>query len=185
MPHVERPSFTQAVPPGADVRTEKGQRYAHWADRSGRAVKALVLPSGKCRRVVAGRWVGVYRDHAGKKCKTATFGDRSVALRAALDAERQAKAVREGRAIPGVAAGKAHLIDHVGDYLAHLEVSGAGAAHRAAVVAVLHRLLVGARLTTAAAVDCGAVDAWLERERKTGARWATKNPTPLSLRTRN
>ena len=153
MASVERPTFTQAIPPHARLVTERGERYACWTDRTHKPVKALVLPSGKCRRVVPGRWVGVYRDHRGKKCKTRPFGDRSAALEAAIKLERKAKAVKEGRAAPDRPGGK--------------------------------ELLAGAGLTTAAAVDCGAVDAWLERERRTGARRATKRPKPLALRTRN
>ena len=185
MASAERPTYTQPVPPGADVRTQGGERYACWTDRTGKAVRALILPSGKCRRTVPHRWVGVYRDHRGVKCKTPTFGDRAAALRAALDAERQAEAVREGRAAPGRAGGKELLRDQVAAYLAHLEVRGVSAAHRAEVAADLPRLIAGAGLTTAAAVDAGAVDLWLERERRTGARRATRHPRPLSLRTRN
>ncbi len=124
MASAERPTYTQPVPPGADVRTQGGERYACWTDRTGKAVRALILPSGKCRRTVPHRWVGVYRDHRGVKCKTPTFGDRAAALRAALDAERQAEAVREGRAAPGRAGGKELLRDQVAAYLAHLEVRG-------------------------------------------------------------
>jgi integrase/recombinase XerD len=177
----ERPTFTQAVPSGAAVRTEGGVRYACWTDRRGRAVRAVILPSGKCRRTVPGRWVGVYRDHRGVKRKTPTFGDRSVALRAALEAERAAAAVREGRAAPSRPAGKAHLVDHVDDYLTHLGAAGVAPSTRGEAASLLARALPGCGLTTAAAVDCGAVDAWLERERK--ARGAKDRP--LSLRTRN
>jgi hypothetical protein len=191
VPYVERPTFTQPVPAGAEIRTQGGHQYACWTDRAGKPVKALVLPTGRCRRTVPNRWVGVYRDHTGAKRKTPTFGDRAAALRAALEAERHAVAVKEGRATVGrpAAGGKALLRDQVADYLAWVEQKGrAGEEWRKRCGRLLHRLIAGAGLTTAAAVDAEALAAWLERQRRTGRvrpRKGRPAGEPLSVREKN
>lgn len=111
MAYVEKPSFTQPVPPHATVRTEKGERYACWTDRKGQKAVAPLLAGGKCQRTSPGRWYGVYPDHHGRQRKTPTSGSRTDALDAAIRLERQAWAVWEGRESPDQSAGKVRLLD--------------------------------------------------------------------------
>lgn len=187
MASVHRPTYTAPVPPHARRVTEKGVEYAVWTDRKGQPVKAEVLPSGKCRRVVPRRWYGVYRDRSGKLRKTKSFGDRSVALDAALKMERQERAVAEGRAAPDRPAdGRTMLIDYVGDYAASLEGRGNTEVYCRKVRRELTELIRRLGLTTPAAVNAEAVADLLERERKAGdPRRPKRDRKPLSLRTRN
>lgn len=184
MAYVERPTFTQAVPPNATVRTEKGERYACWTDRKGQSVKALILPSGKCRRVVSNRWVGVYRNHLGKKEKTPPFGDRNHALKTAILLEQQARAVREGRAPVGRPAGKVMMVDVLPDHVAYMKREGFAATHVEAVENLVRRVIARHGLTTPGRVDAERLADGLERDRLAGKAGDGKGP-PLSLRTRN
>ena len=167
MASVERTAFTQSVPTDAAVRTEKGRRYACWVDRKGAAVKAIILPSGRCRRTLS-RWVGTYRDGTGAKCKTETYGDRNAALAAALDAERRGRAVAEGREVPDRPPPKSRLIDLLPDYLAHLRDGGTGGKRVAEVERIVTRIVTDHKLTTPTAVDCGELARQLERDRREG-----------------
>lgn len=186
MAHAERPTFTQTVPEHATIRTEKGERYAVWTDRKGAAVKALILPTGKCRRVVPGRWVGIYRDHTGKRRKTATFGDRSRALEVAIQLEKKGRAVREGRAEPDRPAGKILLAEMVDDYLDHMRGKGDSDTWVKRVGVELRRLITHHKLTTAGAVDVERVARQIELDRKAGPRVGEKgHGSPYSIRTRN
>jgi hypothetical protein len=184
MASVEKPTFTQPVPRQAEVLADGDHLFACWTDRKGQPVRALILPTGKCRRTVPGRWVGVYRDHRGVKQKTPTFGNRSAALRAALDGERAAAAVRDGRARPGISGGKAFLLDHVDAYLEHLTLKGTGAGQRASVEKQLVRIIRDHGLTTPGAVDGERLAAGLERDR-VSRRGRARPGEPLSLRSRN
>lgn len=187
MASVERPSFTQAIPPGATVRERDGERFACWTDRKGNRVEALVLPSGKCRRVVAARWVGIFRDHTGLKKKTPVFSTRGAALEAAIRGEQKGRAVREGRDLPEAAGGKLHLVRHVGDYLDHLEMdTNTGAKRRKEVKRMLEDILTRHKLTTPAAVDCDRLAKKLEQDRRAGPGEGERgHGSPYSYRTRN
>ncbi len=186
MAHVERPTFTQPIPATATTRTEKGRRYACWVDRKRHPVKARVLADDptRCRRTAAGRWRGCYRDQHGAKAYTPTFGDRSAALQTAIDEEKKARAVREGRATPAAPAGKVLFADHLSDYLGFMEREGFAATHRDQCEAVLRRVIAAHRLTTAGRVNAEQLAAALETDRKAG-RPPGDGTRPLSLRTRN
>jgi integrase len=189
MASVERPSFTQAIPATAKRIVRDGKPYATWTNRKLQTVVAPILPTGKCRVTVAKTWIGIYRDHTGKRKKTKPFGDRSAALSTALDAEKAARAVREGRAVLGRPTGKLLLIDHLKAYLGHLDAAGVTPKHRKERETDLRRVILGAALGTAGAVDIAALDRWLERERRSGNRRSkvapTEQPPQLSARTRN
>jgi integrase len=186
MASCERPTYTQAIPPRAILRTEAGERYACWTDRNGKAVRALVLPNGRCRRTVAGRWIGCYRDHGGIRRKTKPYGDRSAALAVALELEKKGRAVKDGRAMPEQPQGKAFLVDHVPAYAEALAVRGKTDDYRAEAEAILRKLIFRVKLTTAGSVDPAQLDSFLEKLRRTGRPpRADGTPNPLSLRTRN
>lgn len=184
MASVERPQFTGPIPPHARRITRDGKLYAAWTDRNRNAVEALILLSGKCRRIVPKKWIGIYRDHLGKKQKTDSYSDRSAALSAALEAEKQARDVKAGKAAPNQPSGISHLIDHLPDYLASL--AGLDPKHIEGRAHDLRRTLTGAKITTAASVDTGKLDIWLEAERRTGNLRGTSEVKPeLSARTKN
>jgi len=182
MAHAERPQFTQPVPANATIRTIDGKQYACWTDRLGKAVKALILSSGKCRRTVPGKWIGCYRDHYGKKCKTQTFGDRSHALQTAIQLEKNAKAVKEGRELPDRPKGKLLLIDVVPDYLSQLQREGTGPKRIADAKYTLERVIREHRLTTIGLVDAEKLAGQLEKDRLAGR---GEGHPPYSIRTRN
>lgn len=189
MASVERPTYTVPVPAGATVREGQGGRYATWKDSRGRAVRARVLDSGRCLRQVAGKWYGVYRDHAGKKCKTRSYGTKFAALAAAVEAEKRAKAVKDGRDVPAPVPGRVTLTRHVTDYLSYLELERAtGRKRRAEVGRILNDILDRHKLTTPAAVDCDSLARRLEEDRQAGKAADIKGGTPAgvySYRTRN
>lgn len=137
-----------------------------------------------------GRWYGTYRDHHGKARKTPCYSDKSAALSMALQLEKHGRAVRDGRASADQPAGRAHLIDHVPDYIDSLRVGGNSVEYREEAEASLRRLISQAKLTTPGAVDPVRLDRWLESERLDGrvpksAKRAIGPRIPLSLRTRN
>ena len=188
MASVQRPTYTQAIPPAARRVTEGGQEYACWTDRLGQSVKALVLPGNRCRRTVPRKWVGLYRDARGKQQKTKVFGDRSLAMDTAIKLERHAQAVREGRASASSSAdpSRVHLIDFIADYTTYLEAKGSSPEHAARVESSLRELIRRHGLTTPGSVDPEALAATLERDRKAGdPRGRKRGGKPLSIRWRN
>lgn len=188
MASAERPTFTQAVPTSAKTAAEGEDHFACWTDRKGQKVRALILPSGKCRRVVANRWIGIYRDHHGKKSKTKPFGDRSAALSAALALERKGRDVRDGRAVADQPTGRAHLIDHLPNYLAHLRGKGQGERWLTIIEKIFRDKIRIHGLTTAASVDAQKLQDGFELDRLAGDPRRAENPKrtgPLSIRTRN
>jgi len=185
MAYVERPTFTQPVPPHATVRMIDGEPHACWVDRLGKSVRALVLPNGRCRRTVPGRWIGRYRDANGKSAKTPPFGDRSAALDAAIRAEKHSRAVKEGRALPASSgrSGKVTLAEHLPDYLAALRLQRVSSAHVAEVKRIVGGVIARHRLTTPAAVDGVKLDKLLEEDRLAGD--PRNGNEPFALKTRN
>lgn len=186
MAYTERPAYTQPIPAGATIKTEGDEQFACWTDRSGRPVKAVVLPGGRCRRTVPGRWVGRFRDAAGKLCTTRPFGDRSAARDAAIRLEKNAKAVKEGRALPASAgrSGKVSLAEHLPDYLAFLKLKGRAETHRVEVERIIRGVIGRHGLTTPGAVDGVKLDDLLEEDRLAGDQ-RQKNPEPYALKTKN
>lgn len=182
MAHVERPTFTQAVPPNATIRTIDGEPHACWPGRDGKQVRALILPNGRCRRTVSNKWVGRYRDHRGVKAQTPPFGDRNHALQTAILLEKQAQAIREGRATVGRTAGKVLLLDVLPDHIAYMKREGFAPTHVQGVENLIRRVIVAHELTTAGRVDAERLAAGLEKDRLAGRK---EGAPPFSLRTRN
>jgi integrase/recombinase XerC len=184
MASTERMTYTQVIPPDATYRVEKDEQFACWTDRNGNRVKARVLATGRCSRTVAGRWKGVYRDNAGRKCKTTPYGDRSSALAEALRLERHAREVREGRAPADSPTGNVPMADLVPAYVEYMEREGFARTHRDQCEAVLRKVIDAHRLDTAGRVAAEKLAAGLETDRKAGRQPGDGN-RPFSLRTRN
>src|SRR5438445_4486160 len=48
---VFKPKMTKAIPPGAEIVTRKGQRFARWRDRHGNIRTAKIIVVGKGTRI--------------------------------------------------------------------------------------------------------------------------------------
>lgn len=163
MASIFRPKTTKPVPKGAVVAGGK----ARWTDRKGRAVVAPVVTTGqgvRCR-VVSPTWWVEYRDHNGDRQRVPGFKDRAATLQLAARLEKMAGDVRAGVAAPAARHdGPVHVPDHLEAYRADLEARGNEPRGVKEVVACVGRILKGASVGLASAVDPDRVTAHLRRE---------------------
>src|SRR5947207_13876290 len=97
---VYKPTATKPLPLGAEAFVRKGQRFARWKDRKGKA-RTAPLTEGKdgSDRIVieSSRYVAKYRDGAGVVQVVPTgCPDEQAARRVLGDLERRAELLRAG-----------------------------------------------------------------------------------------
>src|SRR5262249_16217679 len=139
---------TRPLPPGAEIFTRKGERFARWKDRRGKTRTApLTVGQDGSERIVTESpfYVAKYRDGAGVVQTVATGCRDEAAGRSVLgELERKAELVRSGVMTAAEAAIGDHqaapLAEHFAAYLAHLEAAGTCAVYRANAKRQLNRL---------------------------------------------
>lgn len=127
-----RKTYTKPVPPGAELFTRKGQRYARYTDGRGRTRTAKVTTNedGIDRLVFTSPfWRLRYRDGAGIERDVPTgCRDEVAAQSVANDLHRRAELVMAGTIKPAEDAAADHakvaLAEHVNAYLDHLRAKG-------------------------------------------------------------
>jgi DNA polymerase I len=65
MSNLRRVPYTKPIPAGAETVTKKGQRFARFRTRKGKAVDAPMTDDGNRIRLLSRKWYGEYRDADG------------------------------------------------------------------------------------------------------------------------
>src|SRR5262245_23804428 len=135
--------MTKPIPPGAEIVTRKGERFARWRDRHGnvRTAKIIVVSKGKRIgqeriEVVSTFYFARYRDH-DRRMKIAPTGcrDETAARQELANLQRRVELIRSG-VIKTIEASVGNhqatpLPDHITAFLAHLDAAGVTKEHRA------------------------------------------------------
>src|SRR5437870_2163971 len=148
-----RPTFTKAIPAGAELFARKGERFARWKTPAGasRSARVTTTKAGAVRLVFTSpRWRCRYRDGAGVVRDVATgCRDEVAAQSVANELLRRAELVKAGTITAAEDAAAAHagapLDAHLSAYVLHLQAQNVTAAHRATTAQRLRRM----------AADCG------------------------------
>lgn len=168
MAYLYRPVAVKPVPKAATLGTVNGKRVARWTNRRNKAVVAELTADGKKCRVRSPTWWVEYTDHLGERRNAKGYASREATLQLAARLERTAAAVAAGEDAPAPPSpdGPTHLLDHLPAYADHVAAKCSSEKHRAAAVGYVRDIILGAGLTTAEAVDCDRLGAWLARERR-------------------
>jgi integrase len=180
---VFRKSYTKPLPAGAEVFTRKGERFARWKDRKGKARTAplTVGEEGGERLIIESPYfVAKYRDGAGVVRVEATgCRDETAARRVLADLERRAELVRSNV----MTAAEAAIGDHQAAPLAK-HFAAFDEHHGAKGVTKIHQEDTGRYLNRLAA-DC-AFNTLADLRREPLERWlALRAAEGMSARTRN
>ncbi len=166
---VYRKAVTKAMPPGAELFTRQGERFARWKTSRGKTRTAPVTTGedGTNRlKIEARTFTAKYRDGAGVVREAATGCRDEQAARAVLaDLERRAELVRSGFITAAEDAAANHqqtpLADHVDAYITHLSAKGATEDWRSLSRQRLERVFSDCGFQRLGDVTTEAVERWL------------------------
>jgi integrase len=184
-----RPTYTKAMPPGAELFSRAGERFARWTDRRGRKRTAKVTAGrdGADRIVLACSTHTIrYRD-GGDVVRTVATGcrtkDAAESIVAGLRGRAELVKARVLSAAQDAAAdyAAAPLAGHFDAYGAHLAAKGVTANHGKDTLARLRRLAADCRFGTLADLSAGPLDKWLVLRAGEGMSASTRNAYRESL----
>ena len=76
MARIFRQTYTKPIPPGAEIHTRNGRRFARFKDGSGRVRTAPVSEDGTRVILDTAKWYIDYRDGNGNPRRVAGFTDK-------------------------------------------------------------------------------------------------------------
>jgi hypothetical protein len=122
MGSVFRKTTTRPLPPGAEIFTRKGERFARWKTKGKTRTAPLTTGAGGANRIVTESpfYVAKYRDGSGV-VQTVSTGcrDETAARQMLADLERRAERITAGMMTPA----EDRMVDHLA---APLEVAFVG-----------------------------------------------------------
>ncbi len=169
MGSVFKKTYTKPLPPGAEVFTRKGRRFAKWKPAKGKAQTApLTIGKDGSDRIVlkAGTYTAKYRDGSGIVQEKATgCRDKEAASRVLGDLERRAELVKAKVMTAGEDAISDHqgtpLSEHFDGYLTKLEADGTSPDHRGNVRRCLERIAGECRFALLGDLKRETFELWL------------------------
>jgi integrase len=186
---VYRETYTKPLPPGAELFTRAGERFARWTDRHGRkrAAKVITGRDGSDRLTLAcTTHTARYRDGSGVVRKAATGCRTKDAAETVLsDLRGRAELVKAKVLTAAQDAAADHaavpIAEHFDAYRDHLTAKGATASHWKTTVSRLRRLAEDCRFGTLADLSAGPLDKWLVLRTAEGMSASTRNAYRESL----
>jgi len=181
---VFKKQVTRPLPPGAEIITRKGERVAKWKDRRGKSRTAplTVGKDGSEQRIMTESpyYVAKYRDGGGVvRVEPTGCRDETAARQVLADLERRAELVRSNVLTAAEAAIGDHqgtpLLDHIRQYVEHLEAAGCSTEHVANVTRQLRRVADECRFSRLGDVDRNTFERWLNEQTKAGMGARTRN----------
>ena len=170
---VYRKTVTRKLPPGAEVFTRKGEHFARWKDRKGKARTAPLTvgkDGGERITMESPFYVAKLRDAVGivqvvpTGCK-----DETAARQVLADLERKAELVRSGVMTTAEAAIGRHQAAPLGEHFAafdeHLRAKGVTRIHLNDTGRYLRRLATACSFDTLANLRREALERWLANTR--------------------
>ena len=186
---VYRETYTKPLPPGAELFTRAGERFARWTDRRGRKRTAKVTTGrdGSDRIILlCNTHTARYRDGSGVVRKTATGCRTKDAAEAVLsDLRRRAELIKAKVLTAAQDAAADHaavpIAMHFDAYCDYLAAKGATENHKKTTLARLRRLAADCRFGTLADLSAGPLDKWLVLQTAEGMSASTRNAYRESL----
>jgi integrase len=179
---VFKKQVTRPLPPGAEIFTRKGERFARWKCRGKTRTAPLTVGQDGSERIVTESpyFVAKYRDGAGVVQTVATgCRDEQAARQVLADLERRAELVRANVLTAAEAAVGDHqatpFAAHLKAYLAHLEAKGACKEHRSERARQLRRLAADCSFGALADLRREALERWLNVQARVGMGARTRN----------
>lgn len=183
MGYLYRPRQTKRIPPGAELFTRKGERFARYTDGKGRTrtAKVTTTESGQDRLVFTSLyWRYRYRDGSGQLQDIPTgCKDEAAAKGVANRLGRRAELVKAEVITPGENDAADHVVvplpNHIDAYIAHLRAKGNAPRRISMVRARLDRLRADCRFSRLTDLNAGALERWLVDRQAEGMSAATRN----------
>jgi hypothetical protein len=180
---VYKKTVTKPLPPGAEIFTRKGERFARWKNSKGKSrTAALTVGKSGADRIVLVNplFVAKFRDGAGIVQEVATgCRDETAARQVLADLERRAELVRSNVMTAAEAAVGEHQAtpfgEHLTTYLAYLEAKGACAEHRSERDRQLRRLAADCSFGSLSDLCREALERWLNAQARAGMGARTRN----------
>ena len=176
-------TFTKPLPAGAEIFVRKGERFARWKDRKGKARTApLTVGKDGSERVTleSPYFVAKYRDGANRVREVATgCRDETAARQVLADLERKAELVRSNVITAAEAAIGDHqaapLAEHFNAYLTYLQAKGACKEHRSERRRQLRRLAGDCSFAALGDLRRETLERWLNAQVQAGMGARTRN----------
>jgi len=186
---VYRESYTKPLPPGAELFTRQGERFARWTDRHGhkRTAKVTTGRDGSDRIILAcSTYIARYRDGSGVVRKVGTgcrTKDAAETILADLRGRAELVKAKVLTAAQDAAADHAAvpIAKHFDAYRDHLVAKGVTANHWKSTLARLRRLAADCRFGTLADLSAAPLDRWLVLRTAEGMSASTRNAYRESL----
>lgn len=136
MASIYKPTYTKPIPPGAEIVTRKGQRYARYRDRRGKLRTELLTKTGK-RLLMKNQfyWAkftdaqGIEAPHPLRLPNGEGVTDKSVAQELLREVLQRVEREAAGLTDPFVEAASTPMRTVLGRYLRHLRRKGCGRSH--------------------------------------------------------
>src|SRR5262249_23951854 len=134
MSRLRRMPYSKPIPPGAEIITRKGKRFARFTNE-GRPVVAPLTHKGDRIRMLSKKWYGEYRDADGVlRCVPLSI-DKTAAEQMLAGLVRKAELKKADIIDPFEAHRKRPLSKHLAEWARSLRASGATGKHVSQTVA--------------------------------------------------
>src|SRR5262249_1006006 len=179
---VFKKQVTKPLPPGAEIFTRNGERFARWKMKGKTRTAPLTTGQDGSDRIVieSSKWFAKYRDGAGLVRVVPTgCRDEAAARQVLADLERKAELVRSGVLTAAEASvsqpqGTA-LEEHFVAYLAYLEAKEACKEHRSERGRQLRRIARECGFQRLADLNRATLENWLTLQARNGMGARTRN----------
>jgi integrase/recombinase XerC len=180
--NLRRIPYTKPLPAGAEVITRKGQRFARFKDRRGKAVEAPLNDDGTRVQLLSRKWYGEYKDADGVEQCVPLSTDKTAAAQMLADLVKKAELGKAGITDPYEAHRKRPLLctrcrcreetdagepcdcpdlPHLADFAAALRAKGDTPKHVQLTLSRLRAALDGMEAVWLADLDAGKAGEWL------------------------
>ena len=180
---------TRPLPPGAEISTRKGERFARWKVNGKTRTAPLTTGEGGADRIVTESpfYVAKYRDGAGVVRVVSTgCRDETAARQVLADLERRAELIRSGIVTAAEAATGSHqstaFSTHAAAYFSYLGAKGVCPEHLSERKRQLRHLAEVCAFGTLADLRRESLERWLAQQTAGGMGARTRNSYLCSAR---
>jgi len=182
MGSLRRKTFTKPLPDGAELFTRKGETFARWRDRNGKAKTAPVTNAADGSPLVVftcRKWLAKYRRGDELVVEVSTgCTDKAMAEQFVAELERQAERVRAGIATTAetrtVEHQQAAIAGHFADFIANRKTQGR-CSRPDETLSQLTRIAAACSFARLADVNATALERWLSAQAENGTGAARRN----------
>ena len=186
MARIFRQTYTKPIPPGAEIRTRKGRRFARFKDGSGRVRTAPVSEDGTRVILDTAKWYIDYRDGNDNPRRVAGFTDKRATEQKAADLEKKADRERAGildeQSVDRSRQLRLNIDEHVDAYDTHLQASGVSSWHLSETLRRLNVLLTDCDFARLQDIEAEPVQRWCNKKRAANMSARSRNTYTASLR---